>query len=115
VFFLLSPERRQEVAPGVDVPARVDDDLADQVLVEEGGELADRGLGPRERPIVEPQRVGHHRDLERRAERWRTPRGWGPAPRGWPSSWAAQSVRAWSRWRDGRPDRASPRAPPPCT
>ena len=58
-------EEQQEVAPGVEIAAGMNGQLADEMIVEEHGQLADRRIGARRGASIEEERVGEDRQPER--------------------------------------------------
>jgi hypothetical protein len=61
-------EEQQELLPGVCVPSWPHRDLANQVRMQQLGELADRRVGPRRRPAVHQQAVRQHRQRDGRGK-----------------------------------------------
>ena len=61
-------QQQEEPSPGVAVGAGVHGELADEISVKQRRELADSGVGPEERTIVEQQVAGKHGQPNRTPE-----------------------------------------------
>jgi hypothetical protein len=59
-----SPEEHEEAPPRLDVAARVDGQVSDEMTVQERRQLGDRRVGAGRRPLVQQQAVGQYRDPE---------------------------------------------------
>ena len=66
--FWRAAEQLQHTAPGVKVAAGMDRDLADEMIVQKAGELADGLIDPQRHSAAEPHRIRQHRDLQRFGE-----------------------------------------------
>ena len=83
-------EQQQEGAPGGRIGRAHQAKFADQVAVEQVGQLGDGRVGPDRRAVVDEQGVGQHRDVQRAGRPWRAPaastrRDSEPVMAGWPS------------------------------
>ena len=96
------PSSSRKLAPRLAVAAGCDRELADEMIVQERRQLAERLIRAARRAAVLQQAVGQHREAQRLRQRCVL-------------TWCRQSGRASRRWPGARPDRAARPARPPCT